>query len=185
MPVDRPTFSESWYRVADLRPRLRSTVQTYRQHFRGQMWHVLQDPSSNQFFRLNGPAYTFVAMLDGRRRVADVWRTCNEQLGDSAPTQGEAIQLLGQLYTSNLLQSELPPDAEGLFRRYRKRVQREVRGYVSNLLFARIPLLDPDRFLERWVVLFGQVFTLPGLILWAVLIGSGLYSIVGRFGDLA
>ncbi len=57
MPVDRPTFSESWYRVAELCPRLRSTVQIHRQHFRGQMWHVVQDPGSNQFFRLNEAGY--------------------------------------------------------------------------------------------------------------------------------
>jgi len=64
MGVDRPTFSESWYRVAELRPRLRSTVQITRQHFRGQVWHVVQDPSNNQFFRLNDPGYRFVALLD-------------------------------------------------------------------------------------------------------------------------
>ena len=98
MAVERPTFSESWYRVADLRPRLRPTVQVHRQHYRGQMWHVLQDPASNQYFRLNVPAYRFVGMLDGDRSVADVWRICNEHFGDEAPTQGEAIQLLGTLY---------------------------------------------------------------------------------------
>lgn len=185
MPVDRPTFSESWYRVVTLRPRLRSTVQVYRQHFRGQMWHVLHDPSSNQFFRLNEGAYHFVAMLDGHRNVADVWRICNEQMGDEAPTQGEVIQLLGQLYTSNLLQAELPPDAESLFNRYRKRVTREVQGYLMNLLFIRIPLLDPDHFLNRWVGVLGRVFTWYGFVFWMALIGAGFYFIAGRFGELA
>lgn len=184
MPVDRPTFSESWYRVVDLRPRLRSTVQVHRQHFRGHMWHVLQDPSSNQFFRLNDAAYYFVAMLDGRRTVGEVWRICNEQLGDSAPTQGEAIQLLGQLYSSNLLQAELPPDAEGLFHRYRKRVTREVQGYLMNLLFIRVPLIDPDNFLNRWVGVFGKLFTKVSLLLWVVLMGVGLYFVIGRAGEL-
>lgn len=185
MPVDRPTFSESWYRVAAIRPRLRSTVQMHRQYFRGQMWHVVQDPSNNQFFRLNDPAYTFVAMLDGRRTVADVWKICNEELGDSAPTQGEAIQLLGQLYTSNLLQAELPPDAEGLFRRYRKRVGREVRGYLMNLLFIRIPFLDPDHFLEAFLPLFGWIFSWAGLIVWGALLAVGGYFVINNLGELS
>ncbi len=184
MPVDRPTFSESWYRVSGLRPRLRSTLQTHRQHYRGQMWHVLQDPSNNQFFRLNEAAYRFVGLLDGRRTVAEVWNVCNEQLGDSAPTQGEAIQLMGQLYTSNLLHGDMPPDAEGLFRRYRKRVTREVQGYLTNLLFIRIPLIDPDRFLDRFVGIFGAVFSWWGLVLWIGLMVTGLYFIAGRAGDL-
>ena len=184
VPVDRPTFSESWYRVADLRPRLRSTVQAYRQHFRGQTWHVVQDPSSSQFFRLNETGYRFVGLLDGQRTVAQAWRVCNEQLGDSAPTQGEAIQLLGQLYTSNLLQAELPPDAEGLFNRYRKRRVREVQGYLTNLLFIRLPLLDPDRFLARWAGVFGRIFTWYGFVGWLILIGVGLSFAVGRWGEL-
>lgn len=148
------------------------------------MWHVLQDPASNQFFRLNGPAYHFVAMLDGRRTVADVWHTCNEQLADDAPTQGEVIQLLGQLHVSNLLQADLPPDAEAMFNRYRKRIRREVQGYLMNLLFARIPLLDPDHFLNRWVGVFGRVFSVFGMIVWVALVATGLYSVVGRADDL-
>lgn len=185
MPVDRPTFSESWYRVTSLRPRLRATVQVHRQHFRGQMWHVLQDPGVNQFFRLNEAAYHFVAMLDGRRTVGDVWRACNEELGDSAPTQGEAIQLLGQLYTSNLLRAELPPDAEGLLQRYKRRRLREVQGYMTNLLFIRIPLLDPDHFLDRWVGVFGKIFTLIGFVFWLGLMATGFYFLTGRMGELA
>jgi len=185
MPVERPTFSESWYRVAGLRPRLRSALQTHRQHYRGRMWHVLQDPASNQFFRLNEAAYRFVAMLDGRRTVAEAWQTCNEQLGDAAPTQGEAIQLLGQLYTSNLLMGEVPPDAEGLFRRYKQRVTREVQGYLTNFLFIRIPLIDPDRFLERFVPLFGAVFSWWGLLLWIGLVGTGITFIADKTGALA
>ncbi|RPI60527.1 MAG: hypothetical protein EHM48_07095, partial [Planctomycetaceae bacterium] len=177
MPVDRPTFSESWYRVADMRPRLRPTVQVRRQHFRGQMWYVIQDPSNNQFFRLNDAAYKFIALLEGRRTVAEVWKICNEELGDNAPTQGEAIQLMGQLYVSNLLLSEVPPDTQSLLNRYRKRVNREIRGYLTNLLFIRIPLFDPDRFLDRWVSLFGKVFSIPGLILLIGMICAGLYAL--------
>jgi putative peptide zinc metalloprotease protein len=148
------------------------------------MWHVIQDPSSNQFFRLNEAAYRFVALLDGRRTVAESWRICNEQLGDNAPTQGEAIQLLGQLYTSNLLAGDLPPDAEGLFKRYRKRVTREVQSYLMNILFIRIPLFDPDRFLDRTVGVFGALFSWWGAVLWFILLGTGLYFLAGRTREL-
>ena len=184
MSVDRPTFSESWYRVCELRPRLRSTIQIHRQHFRGQTWHVVQDPANNQFFRLNAAAYHFVAMLDGQRSVSEVWNLCNEELGDSAPTQGEAIQLLGQLYASNLLAAELPPDSEGLFQRYRKRVTREVQSYLMNLLFIRIPLFDPDRLLDRWIGAVGWIFSPIGLVLLVALMGVGSYYLVSNWGEL-
>ncbi len=184
MAVERPTFHEAWYRVADLHPRLSSGVRVYRQHFRGQMWYVLENPSNNQYSRISDEAYRFIGMLDGRRTVSEVWRICNEQLADSAPTQGEVIQLLGQLHGVNLLYADLPPDSESLFNRYRKRVGREVRGQLMNLLFIRIPLIDPDHFLERWVSIFGRLFSWFGLILWLTLMATGLYFVVGNIREL-
>ena len=184
MAVDRPTFHEAWYRVAQLRPRLLLGVRVYRQHFRGQLWYVLENPCNNKFSRLSTEAHEFIAMLDGRRTVAQAWHICNEQLGDMAPTQPEVIQLLGQLYCTNLLYAELPSDTEALFNRYSKRIRREVQGYLMNLLFIRIPLWDPDRFLNRWVNLFGQIFSRFGLVIWLVLMATGLYFVIGNIGEL-
>lgn len=184
MSVDRPTFSENWHRVAELRPRLRAAVRSYRQHYRGRMWHVLADPVSNQFFRLDEPAYRFVALLDGRRTVSEAWRIVNEDMGDSAPTQGEAIQLLGQLYTANLVQAELPPDSEQMFARYRKRIRREVGGYFMNFLFARIPLIDPQPLLNATTQLVGWIFGPIGFLLWLAMLFTGIYFLAGRWDEL-
>lgn len=111
MPVDRPTFHESWYRVSDMRPRLRATVQSDRQHYRGRVWHVLRDPTTNKFYRLDQRNYCLVGLLDGNRTVDEVWKLVCQQLEHDAPTQGEVIQLLGQLYTNNLIEGDLPADA--------------------------------------------------------------------------
>ena len=182
--MDRPTFHESWYRVAALRPRLRNVAQVFRQDYRGRTWHVVRDPGNNRFYRLDESAYHFVALLDGNRSVGDAWSLTNEQLGDAAPTQGEAIQLLGQLYTSNLITAELPPDAEGMFDRYKRRVQREVGGYLMNIMFARIPLFDPDRMLDRWKSAVMWMFGPVGIALWFVLLFAGGWHLAGRTGDL-
>jgi putative peptide zinc metalloprotease protein len=184
MAVDRPTFHEAWYRVAGLRPRLLSGVWVHRQHFRGQPWYILENPANDQYSRISEEGYRFIGLLNGRRTVSDVWRICNEQLGDRAPTQGEVIQLLGQLHAANLLYVELAPDSEALFNRYRKRVTRQVQGYLMNLLFMRIPLLDPDRFLDRWVGIFGRFFSWVGLVLWLALIATGVYFVIGEIPEL-
>jgi putative peptide zinc metalloprotease protein len=148
------------------------------------MWYVLENPSSNQFSRISIDAYHFVGLLDGRRTVADAWRICNEQYGDRSPTQGEIIQLLGQLFSLNLLYAELAPDTESLFNRYRTRIQRQIQGFLASLLFVRIPLLDPDHILERWVVVFGWLFSWVGLVLWLAMIATGLYFVFGNFREL-
>ncbi|MEK6798398.1 MAG: hypothetical protein AABZ12_05510, partial [Planctomycetota bacterium] len=183
MPVWRPTFHESWHRVAGLRPRLRSTVQVQRQRFRGRPWYVVRDATGNDFFRLSNPAYHFVGLLDGERSVAQAWRACNDVLGEGAPTQGEAIQLLGMMHNSNLLVVEESDDAGVLLRQYRHKSAMRVRGHLSSLLMARIPLFDPDSFLNRWKFLFSWLFTPWGAALWLLIVGVGLITLVNSGMD--
>jgi len=148
------------------------------------MWYVLENPANNEFSRLSVEAYRFIGMLDGRRTVAEVWKSCNEHLGYLAPTQGEVIQLLGQLFCSNLLYAELAPDTESLFNRYKTRIKRQIQGFLTNILFIRIPLLDPNHFLERWIGIFGWLFGWIGLTLWLTIITVGLYFVVGNMSEL-
>ncbi len=181
----RPTFHESWHRVSDLRPRLRTGLHAYRQHFRGELWHVIQDPSNNSFFRLNDAAYRFLFLLTSGRTVDEAWSICCERDGDEAPTQVEVVQLLGQLYSSNLLHAEVEGDVEAILRRKRKRIAREVRSKLMSLLFVRIPLVDPDRFLKRWAPLVGWIFTGWGLALWCAVMVVGLFTAASHAEELA
>src|SRR5258707_9594853 len=107
----RPTFSESWYRVVTLRPKLRGTAQISRQFYRGERWYVVRDPAGNQYHRLSDPAYKFVGLLDGSRTVAQAWDTAGGNLEDDAPTQPEVIQILSHLYSANLIDADVTPDA--------------------------------------------------------------------------
>ncbi len=184
MTSNRPTFSESWHRVSELTPHLTASVKAHGQHFRGQKWYVLQDPLNNDFFRLSETAYYFTAMLDGSQTVAQVWRHCTDKFEDAAPTQEEVISVLSQLYNANLLQSNIAPDAEVLFQQYQKRKQREVQGFLTNLLFIRIPLWDPDQFLDLWVSLLGRFFSKAGFFAWTLIIGLGLWAVLGHMQEL-
>ena len=112
---DRATFSPFWHRVRVMRPRLRPHVQITRQHYRGQRWHVIHDPTSNAFFRLNPVAHEFVGLLDGRRGVEEVWHHGLTRHGDMALTQNEVIQLLSQLFNANLRFAWLNTAGTGLF----------------------------------------------------------------------
>lgn len=163
-------FSEHWYRVAGQRVALRPSVRSRRQLYRGESWRVLYDPFANQFFRLRPAAYDFVARLSPDRTVEEVWRESLERDPDHAPGQDETIRLLAQLYLANLLQLDLPPDAERFFERYRRRKQREYRSYFTQIMFARFPLLDPTAFLNKTRIYARMMFSRPGLLVWLVVL---------------
>jgi len=178
------TFSESWFRIANQRISLRPHVEVRRQRFRGERWFVLEDPFNNQFFRVRPVAWGFLARLTPDRTVESVWEECFEERPDEAPGQEEVIRLLAQLYSANLLHSSLAPDTAKLFERYRKRKQRETRAYLKNIMFARIPLFDPDDFLKRIMPLAKLCFSWFGAIVWMAVVIGALKVAVDRFGDL-
>ena len=155
------TFSESWHRVAELRVALRSTLCLRKQRFQGKDWYVLRDPFNNYFFRLEKPAYDFVFRLSTNRTVAEVWQESLKSNPETAPGQDEVIRLLAQLYHANLLFCELPIDSLKLFERFKKRRQRESRGKFLSLMFFKLPLLDPDPWLDRHAALV-QLLTSRG-----------------------
>jgi putative peptide zinc metalloprotease protein len=164
--MDRPTFSQSWSRVNRLTPKLRPHVQINRQLFRGEPWHVVHDPVSNNFFRLNPVAYYLVSMLDGRRSVDEVWRLTLDKYGDAAPTQQEVIGLLGQLNQSNLLRVDLSADAQPLLERHRRRKMKHWASQAMSILFMRFGLFNPDRLLTWMLPMFRPLLNRWGLIAW-------------------
>ena len=178
------TFSESWFRIANQRISLRPHVEVRRQRFRGERWYVLEDPFNNQFFRVRPVAWAFLARLSQDRTVESVWQECFDERPEEAPGQEEVIRLLAQLYAANLLHSNLPPDTAKLFERYRKRRQRETGAYLRNIMFARIPLFDPDSLLKRINPFSKICFSWFGAIVWLVVVIAALKVAVDRFGDL-
>ncbi len=178
------TFSESWHRVSQQRLYLRPGVRVRRQNYRGERWIVLENPLSNDFYRLRPPAYEFLARLSPDQTVEQVWKECIERFPDDAPGQDAVMELLGQLYHSNLLHYEEAGDTAQLFARFKKRRQREVRGRLLNLMFMRFPLLDPDWFLVRTMPWVGKLITPVAAVLGLVMVGAALKVVIDNFAAL-
>lgn len=185
MATLRPTFSESWYRVADLKIKLRASAQISRQHYRGDRWYVVRDPAGNQFHRLSAPAYRFVGLLDGSRTVSEAWELVGGQLADDAPTQNEVIQILSQLHAANLIEANVTPDAQVLLKRHKRFQQQRWQNRLMNILFPRIPLWDPDQFLVRWMPVMRIFLSKFGAILWLIVVGAACAALAPEWPKLA
>jgi len=175
-------LSSSWYRVAELRPRLRSHVRIHRHHYRGELSYVLEDRISRRMHRFNPAAHYVIGLMDGRRTVQQIWDAAIDRFGDDAPTQDETIRLLGQLHAAEALQSGVTPDVVELLRRKTRPAT-----WLQNLrspLAVRIPLFDPDRFLERWLPWYRPLFGLGGLVLWLAVVGWGAFACAAHWDVL-
>lgn len=182
--MERKLFSESWHRVAAQKIRLRPSVRVRKQYFRGRTWYVANDMYGDQFFRFRPEAWDFIARLDGTKTVEEVWQTCLDRNGDGAPGQGEAIQILSNLYQSNLIVSDFPADVVQLFERQKKRHAREWKARLFGIFFLRIPLFDPDAFLNRTIRYVRPFLSIFGVLLWLGLVGSAIGVAVSHWETL-
>ena len=176
--------STSWYRVAELRPRLRSHVRIHRHHYRGELWYVLEDRVSRRMHRFNAVSHYVIGLMDGRRTVQEIWDSATTKFGDDAPTQDEMIRLLGQLHTAEVLQSEVTPDVAELLRRAQRNKRRIWLQYLLSPLSIRIPLFDPDRFLERWLPWYRPLFGWAGAVVWCGVVGLAIFTAAAHWNEL-
>jgi putative peptide zinc metalloprotease protein len=167
-------LSASWYRVAELRPQLRRHAQVQRQRFRGRPWYVLLDPASGKVHRFTPGAYHVLQLMDGRRSIDDIWKEVAIAAGVDAPTQDELIELLGKLHSSDLLQTDLPPDVSELAQRGARQKRQKLLQSFINPLSIRIPLWDPDTLLNRTWPSLGWIFGPIGLLLWLLVLVPGV-----------
>jgi putative peptide zinc metalloprotease protein len=167
-------YSPLWYRVADLKPQLREHVRIHRHHYRGDRWYLLLDEASGNNHRLTPAAHFLVGRMDGKRSLDQLWEATLERLGDAAPTQDETLQLLGQLHDADILQCDVPPDSLEVFRRQERYTQRRWKQRLLTPLAVRVPLLDPERFLTRWLPLVRPLFTRGAFAIWLLLMLAAL-----------
>jgi putative peptide zinc metalloprotease protein len=180
-----PFLSSSWYRVARLRPKLRDHARIRRHRYRGRIWYVLDDRLSSRVHRLSPSAYIFVALMDGRRTVDDLWSNVVRQSGESAPTQDEIVHLLAQLHASDLLQSDISPDSLEVFDRFVTQKRTRLKQMLLNPMSLRLPIFDPDPFLERTLPLVRPLLGWFGGLLWFAVVIPALVLAAGRWSELS
>lgn len=177
-------YSSSWYRVADLRPRLRSHVRIHRHQYRDQRWYVLEDRVSRRMHRFNPTSHYVIGLMDGYRTVQEIWDSAMTKFGDDAPTQDEILRLLGQLHAADVLQSDVTPDVAELLRRAQRTRKKTWMQMLLSPMAVKIPLIDPDRWLERWLPWYRPLFGWGAAIAWCLVVGAAVFGAAVHWSEL-
>ena len=162
----RKIFHESWYRLAESKIALRASVQVHRQVYRGVVWYVLYEPFTNKFYRLPQGAYEFVSRLSVNKTVGEVWNGMLNSATGEIPGQGEVIEMLAQLYQSNMLMYDGIEDGAKLFERNQKQNRKKVKASLLNIFFLKVPLVDPDALLNKLRWLISCLISKPFALVW-------------------
>jgi len=164
-------FSDSWYRVTELKPRLRHHVEIQRRFYRGKRWYVLQDHVTGKFHRFSPDAYFVIQLMDGSRTVNDIWIQASNKLDNQhLPTQDDVIQLLSRLHHADVILGGVNPDSDDIVQRQETLRKKKVRSYFINPLGLRFPLFNPEPLLQQIHGLSRLIFNPLSGCLWLLLV---------------
>jgi putative peptide zinc metalloprotease protein len=166
--------SGSWYRIAGYRPRLRRHARIYRQQYRGRLNYMLQDRTSGRYHVCSPPAYFMMSLMDGAHSVEEIWNAACAAFPDETLQQGEVLRLLSLLHNSDVLHGDVPADVSEQTERGYKQSRRKTLMRFLNPLAIRIPLLDPDGFLEATSPWLRWVFTPWAALVYIAVLGYAL-----------
>ena len=183
--MSRPLLSGEWYRLRNLRPRLRGHARIHRHAYRGQVWYVVEDRIGGKHHRFNAAAYRVISLMDGRRDMNALWDVLITDLNDTTPTQDDVIQLLGQLHGADLVLADITPDTAELFERRGKQQRRKWMGRVGNPIALRFPLFDPDALLRRLLRWLGPLMGWPGALIWLAVVLPALVILPSHWRELS
>jgi putative peptide zinc metalloprotease protein len=172
--MDDGLLSPHWYRVAKLQPKLHSHIEIHRHDYRGLIWYLLEDTTTGRNHRFNPAAYQFIGLLDGSHSVQEIHDQLGKQLEDYAPGQEEIIKLLGQLHAADLIQTEVLIDTEELFERQVQQKNAKLKQRFSNPVAQKVPLWDPEDFLNNHFNKVRWLFSSWVAVAWLVLVGYAL-----------
>jgi putative peptide zinc metalloprotease protein len=170
-------------RLGQVRVGLREDLEVSRHIFRGDPSYIIRDPLTFHGQRLDLADYEILVSIDAARALSDIFddlvRRGKLQDGD----QERFYQFIVSLHSLGFLHLPLSDD-KLLYRRYQLKERARRREKLMGFLFLRIPLWNPDAFLDRTIHLVRPLFGRLFFALWLLLTISAVWVVARNWDEL-
>jgi putative peptide zinc metalloprotease protein len=159
MSTATPTAAELERRKS-LRIRLRSDLNIEAHKYEGRTFYVVKDPVSLRYYRLKDNEHFLLKFLDGHHTLESAQKAYEREYRPERLKLEDLEGFAQQLLTAGLALSESPRAGQQLFERRGKRRRSEWMQTLTNILYIKIPIFDPERVLQRMLKYLGWIFSL-------------------------
>ncbi len=171
--------------VARLRPvraALRPDLEVSRHIFHGEPFYVVRDPITFRSHNVSARDYHVLIRLKANVSLGETFEELAAENILSRDQEQGFFQFVVTLQQLGFLHLPLA-DGKVLYERYQRRQQARSREKLVGMLFYRMPLFNPDAFLDRTVRYARPLFTRWAFGLWLLLMLAGGMVLWSRFGD--
>ncbi|HEY7309098.1 MAG TPA: biotin/lipoyl-binding protein [Gemmataceae bacterium] len=147
-------------RRKQVRVRLRPDLGIEAQKYEGRTYHVVKDPVSLRYYRLKDNEYFLLRYLDGKHTLEDAQKEYEAQYRPDRLKLEDVEAFAQQLINAGLAQNESPRAGKQLYEQRAKRRRSEWMQALTNILYIKLPVFDPDALLKRMLHWVGWIFSL-------------------------
>lgn len=166
----QPTLSPalpSGQAAEHLKVKLRADLIVQPQFYEGMTHYVVKDPIALKYFRFKQEEYFLLEQLDGNTSLQDVKRKFERKYRPQTIAIDDLMRFTSQLHEAGLILIDTSEQAKVLVQRRRKNKWKKFTQFFANILFIKIPLVDPERLLNWMYPFFRWIFT-PWFITFSV-----------------
>ena len=146
-------------RRKQVRLKVRPDLHHVEQRFEGKMFHVIKDPVCLRYYRFNKQEYFVFKLFDGEHTMEDVRKEFEQEFTPHRLEFNDLEAFARQLVTAGLVQHEAAGTGKHLFQRRAKQRKMRRLAAITNILYVKIPVFDPDRLLTWMYGYLWWIFT--------------------------
>ena len=121
--------------------------------------YVIKDPLALKYFRFKIEEYFLLQQFDGKQTLQDVKKAFERKYRPQTISIEDLTRFVAQLHEAGIIQIDSAEQAKVLIRRRKKNRWRKVWSFLANILFIKIPIIDPERLLTGMYPYFRWIFT--------------------------
>ena len=142
-----------------LKVKLRPDLVVQPQFYEGMTHYVIKDPLALKYFRFKIEEYFLLQQFDGKQTLQDVKKAFERKYRPQTISIEDLTRFVAQLHEAGIILIDSAEQAKVLIRRRKKNRWRKVWAFLANILFIKIPIIDPERLLTRMYPYFRWIFT--------------------------
>ena len=142
-----------------LKVKLRPDLIVQPQFYEGMTHYVVKDPIALKYFRFKVEEYFLLQQFDGKNSLQDVKRAFERKYRPQTISIDDLTRFTAQLHEAGIALIDSPDQAKVLIRRRRKNRWKKVWQFLSNILYIKIPIIDPERLLTGMYPYFRWLYT--------------------------
>src|SRR2546428_10937143 len=163
MPIAAPQAADL-ERRKKVKISLRRDLEITPQKYEGRTYYVVKDPVSMRYYRFKEQEHFLIGLMDGSYSLDDAQKDYEKRFRPERLTLEDLEGFAQQLLTAGLAQNESPQAGKQLFDRRKKRKRSEWMQALTNILYIKIPVFDPERLLKRMLPWTRWMFTVTFML---------------------